>query len=60
MGNDISSIPLFESNIRKYGEWEDGKQCCDDKLKKKSKENNLEVLSINKWFSFGINTFHQN
>ena len=35
MGNDKSSIPLFESNIRKYSEWEDGKQCCDDQLKKK-------------------------
>ena len=38
MGNDISSISSFESNIRKYGEWEYGKKCCDDPLRKKVKK----------------------
>ena len=38
MGNDISSISSFESNFRKYGEWEDGKKCCDNPESKKVKK----------------------
>lgn len=38
MGNDISSIPSFESNFHKYSEWEDGKKCCDNPERQKVKK----------------------
>ena len=57
MGNDISSIPLFESNIRKYGEWEDGKQCCDDQLKKKVKKIIWKSCPLTNDFLLGLTHF---
>lgn len=36
MGNEL--VSSFESNMRKYGQWEKGIKCCNRKLKHKIKE----------------------
>lgn len=57
MGNDIPSNPLFELNIRKYGEWEDGKKCCDDPIKKKVKKIIWRSCPLTNDFLLGLTNF---
>ena len=44
MGNEL--VSSFESNMRKYGQWEKGIKCCNRKFKHKIKELRLKSCPL--------------